>query len=156
MRRQKIGTTIQTARIKKGLSCAELAEKCNVTRFMIYHWESAKYVLPKNFGSISAALKIPLRTLEAVNQPPKKASSSVAAGKRRKWKLATFIAFHRQRRGLSRAELGKRLSPSLGRIQIGNLETGTTPRLLNKYIPSLAKLLDVSKGEIEALNPKAY
>jgi ribosome-binding protein aMBF1 (putative translation factor) len=71
-RREKIGAKIRTARLNKGLSCAELAEKCDVTRGVIYHWERAKYILPKNVRRISVVLKIPHHCLERINQKPKR------------------------------------------------------------------------------------
>ena len=69
-----------------------------------------------------------------------------------KKKIGVFIAYMRKQRELSRDELGKRVS--LGRIQIGNIETGKTPRVMDKYIAKLAKALAIPKNDLEAINPK--
>lgn len=65
---QTIGDVIKRARIRKRLTADDVAKACNVSRSRIYQWESADFVLPKNFPALSAALGISIRRLRETNR----------------------------------------------------------------------------------------
>lgn len=67
VRLKHIGKMLETARKMRGLTADTVAERCNVTRGRVYQWEKQKFVLPKNFPLLSAALGIPLDLLVAEN-----------------------------------------------------------------------------------------
>jgi len=63
-----IGEVIKQARLRKKLSADEVAELCNVSRSLIYTWESSDFILPKNFAVLRKALGLTLRELRAANR----------------------------------------------------------------------------------------
>ena len=64
MKRSEIGQRIRLARVTKGLTQAELAERMNVSQGAVGHWEIG-YTLPKagHLVKLSELLEIPIDEL---------------------------------------------------------------------------------------------
>ena len=64
MDKEKAGVIIRIARIKKGLTQAELARKLNVTQWTVGGWEIGNaFPKPKNMVTLCELLEIPVDRL---------------------------------------------------------------------------------------------
>lgn len=66
-----IGEAIKRARKKLNMTADQVAAELNVSRSRVYQWEAQEYVFPKNLPGLSAALKISMRRLKALNRQPR-------------------------------------------------------------------------------------